>query len=295
MDPSQKVRTVAALKEAMSSLSPRMRVAGKYIIDHPAEFGLDPIRDTARKAGVSTYTLVNIAKKLGFAGYEELREPFRFALTVNANFTGTTSWIDDLRGGEGSGGKFAEAAQNAVAIAKKTLERQNIDELEAVADTLLSAQNVYLTAVRASYSMAYYLHYVGRMALPSMRLVPRHINSSIDDLNDVGPNDVLLAITITPYSRETVMACEFAQKRGAKLVLITDSEVVVPSLRPSAVLVASVVSTHHFGCFSGMLALIESLIALLVHRGEDAAKARIKSYETLRNQNNAYWVEQKKH
>ncbi len=295
MDPSQKTRTLALLKEAVQTLSPQMRVAGKYIVDHPAEFGLDPIRDSARKANVSTYTFVKLAKNLGFVSFEEMREPFRYALTVNSGLSGAASWIDDLRSGTGSGKTFAEAARNSMAIVKNSLERQNLEELSSVADILLSARTVYLTAVRSSHAMAYYLHYVGRMALPTMELVPRHINSAIDDLNDAGPEDVLIAITITPYSRETVMACEFAQKRGAKLILITDSEVVAPTLRPCAVLVASVISTHHFGCFSGMLALIESLVAILVHRGETDAHARIRSYEKLRNENNAYWIAQKKH
>ena len=45
MDPSQKTRTLALLKEAVQTLSPQMRVAGKYIVDHPAEFG--PVRPGA--------------------------------------------------------------------------------------------------------------------------------------------------------------------------------------------------------------------------------------------------------
>ncbi len=48
--------------------------------------------------------------------------------------------------------------------------------------------------------VAYYLHYVGRMALPTLQLIPRHRNSAIDDLNDAKEGDVLIAITVTPYS-----------------------------------------------------------------------------------------------
>ncbi len=81
---------------------------------------------------------------------------------------------------------------------------------------LLDAHNVYLTAVRASYAMAYYFHYVGgRMALPSLQLIPRHMNSAIDELNYAGPGDVMIAISFTPpYSRETIEACKFARNRG---------------------------------------------------------------------------------
>jgi len=42
-----------------------------------------------------------------------------------------------------------------------------------------------------------------------------------------------------------------------------------------------------------MLATLELLLALLVSRGGDAARKRIKSYEDLRAENNAYWVRKK--
>jgi len=42
------------------------------------------------------------------------------------------------------------------------------------------------------------------------------------------------------------------------------------------------------------MAIIENLLALLVSRGGAAARRRIKSYEDLRKDNNAYWIAQKK-
>ena len=293
MDPILKSRILATLKDQIASLAPQMRTAAKYVLDHPAEFGLDPIRETARKAGVSTYTLVNMAKQMGFAGYEEFRTPFRQALLSGSPAAANPSWLDDARGAGTLGGVFADAADNSLSIVQKSLERQQLAELEAVVDTLLAANRVYLTAVRSSYAMAYYLHYVGRMALPSLELIPRNVNSAIDDLNDAGPGDVLIAITVTPYSRETIEACKFARKKGLKLVLITDSEVVAPNLTPEHTLVSCVLSSHHFACYAGMTAMIETLIALLMHRGESAARARIESYEGLRKETNAYWSAKK--
>jgi DNA-binding MurR/RpiR family transcriptional regulator len=167
--------------------------------------------------------------------------------------------------------------------------------MERVAEMLLGARNVYLTAVRASYALAYYLHYVGRMALPSLQLIPRHMNSAIDELNYAGEGDVMIAITFTPYSRETIEACKFAVRKGVKLIMISDSDVISSEFTAQETLVASVLSTHHFGCYAGAMAVIENLLALLVAQGGVDAKHRIKSYESLRKENNAYWIAQKKH
>lgn len=292
MDPSLKSRTLSMLKDRISDFTPGLRAAAKYVIDCPADFGLDPIRVSAGKAGVSPYTFVRLAKAVDFAGFEEFRDPFRHAL-VSTGMVDEDDWLNDLRAQGGSGVVYADAAQNALAIVRRSLDRQSVENMEETVQTLLNADTVYLTAVRSSYAMAYYLHYVGRMALTSLRLIPRNMNSAIDELNDAGPGDVLIAITITPYSRETIQACEFAKKKGVKLILITDSDVVSPDLNPAHMLVTSVISTHNFGCFTGMMATIELLVALLFSRGGDAAQERISSYEKLRRENNAYWVAKK--
>lgn len=289
MDPTLRPRIIVALKDGIARFAPQMRTAAKYVIDHPSEFGLDPIRETARKAKVSTYTLVNMAKNLGFSSYEELRAPFREALVTHSSTPANPDWLDDIRTGGNTGVVFADAAENALSIVQKSLEAQGVAELADVADTLLAAKTVYVTGMRASYAMAYYLHYVGRMALPGMELIPQNMGSAIDDLADAGAQDVLLAITVTPYSRETIEACAFAQAKGLKLILISDSEVVSPDLAPDHTLAASVLSSHHFACYSGMTALIEALIALVMHRGKSEARARIDSYVTLREASNAYW------
>jgi DNA-binding MurR/RpiR family transcriptional regulator len=289
------MNTMVALKEGLAQFSPQLRVAAKYVVDQPSDFGLDPIRETARKAGVSTYTLVKMAKIIGFPSYEAFRQPFRHALVSDAFVRTDPAWLTDVRTDSEIGTVYADAAKNALSIVTHSLERQMADEFQEIAEMLFSAGSVYLTAVRSTYAVAYYLHYVGRMALPTLQLIPRHHNSAIDDLNDAVAGDVLIGITVTPYSRETVEACEFAQKKGIKLLLITDSEVVSSVLKPEFTLVASVLSTHNFGSMSGMMSVVDLLLAFLMHHGGQDARDRIKSYEQVRVENNAYWIAQKKH
>ncbi|TPE51923.1 MurR/RpiR family transcriptional regulator [Amaricoccus solimangrovi] len=293
MDPTLKTRVLTDLKAMLPDLPRGLRAVAKHVVDNPSDFGLDSIRETARKAGVSTNSLVRMAERLGFASYEEMREPFRHAL-VSAPAAGEDdAWLRNLRASGPLGEAQAEAALNAMAIVRRTLDRQTPEKIGRVVSLLLEARTVYLTAVRASYAMAYYFHYVGRMALPSLQLIPRHVSSAIDELNSAGEGDVMIAITFTPYSRETIEACAFARRRGVKLVLISDSEIVAPEFSADETLIASVLSTHHFGCYAGATALIETLIALLVAQGGADARERIASYELLRRESHAYWSAQK--
>ena len=294
MDPALRNRILADLKRELPNLPRGLRTSAKYIVDRPSDFGLDSIRESARKAGVSTYTLVRLAERMGFAAYDDFREPFRHALVSVVAGLEPPEWIDRHKEAGEPGRVQAEAAVNTLGIVQRSLERQIPEQMQRVVSLLLSARTVYLTAVRASYGMAYYMHYVGRMALPSLQLIPRHMNSTIDELNLAGKDDVLIAITVTPYSREPIEACQFARTNGVKLVLISDSEILAPDFSADETLIASTLSTHHFSCYAGVIAVIETLIALLVAEGGEAARERIKSYEDLRQSSQAYWVAQKK-
>jgi DNA-binding MurR/RpiR family transcriptional regulator len=91
-----------------------------------------------------------------------------------------------------------------VSIVANFLERQSVEELEQIVDKLVQANTVFLTAFRSSYAVAYCLHFIGRMVLQTLQLFPRHQNSALGDLNDAKEGNVLIAITVTRYSRETV-------------------------------------------------------------------------------------------
>lgn len=292
MDPTLKNKTISNIKAHVADFSPRMQAAAKYILDNEAAFGLDPIRETARKSGVSTYTLVRLSRLLGFEGFEDLREPFRHALVSLSPQSAEGDWLQKWHAADD--GSHALAAANSLAVVTRSIERQSPDQLRAVADLMITARTVYLTAMRASYGLAYHFHYVGRMALKSMELVPRHMSSAIDELNDAGPQDVLVAITFTPYSLETIEAMAFAKSRGVRLVLISDSEIVSPGLTPDHTVLVSTNSTHHFACNAGAMAVLEILVAMLVEIGGPQVRGRIEGYEALRRDHRAYWTAAKK-
>lgn len=291
MDPTLKTRTISELKKRTFDLSPRLQRAAKYILDNEADFGLDSIRETARKSGVSSYTLVRLSREMGFDGFEDLRKPFRHAL-VSLNGPATEeSWLEKWQGS--NAGAVTAAASNAMAIVSRSLERQSPERIREVAELMVSAHDVYVTGMRASYGLAYYFQYVGRMALKSLQIVPRQMSSAIDELTDAGPDDVLIAITFTPYSHETIEAMAYAKSRGMRLVVVSDSEIVAPGLTADHTLLVSTNSTHHFGCSAGAMAVLEMLLAMLVEIGGSDAARRIETYERLRNNYRAYWSAKK--
>ena len=73
-----------ALKRRLIEIEPhlpkRLRQAAAYALEHPDEFALGTASALARSADVQASTLVRFAQTLGFAGFSDLQEVFRWRL-----------------------------------------------------------------------------------------------------------------------------------------------------------------------------------------------------------------------
>jgi len=190
LDPKQTARLLATLKDGISHMPPKLAAAAKYIIDNPGDFALDPVRLTATKAGISANTLVRLAEHLGFDSFEALRTPFRAALVTGQEAGLGEDWLAQMQASDApSAALQARAARNEINIVARSLRLMTPERTAAIVETLTSARRCYVTATRASYALAHYFHYVGRMALPDLDLVPRHMGSAMDDLIDLSAED----------------------------------------------------------------------------------------------------------
>lgn len=284
-----KARIVQRLIAETKDLPPRLQLAAKYIVDHSHAFGMDPIRETAGKIGIGANSLVRLADHLGFDSFDALRAPFRAALTARYDASEGQGWIDRVSGAGGFGSEHALSLRNEMEITGQSLRHFTADQAQQAVEMLTGAQNAYVTATRASYSLAYYFHYVGRMALPGLQLIPRHMGSPVDEMMNVGPGDVLLAITFAPYSAETIRALRLAKDNGAQVILISDSELIAPNITADLFLKAAAQSQHFFPCFSGAMVVLEGLLHHLIRQGGDDVRNRIARYEELREDSGAYW------
>ena len=289
MDKNRKARLLADLKAAIGGLPPRLKVIAKYIIDNPGDFGMDPIRVSAEKIGVSPNSLVRLAQKMGFDGFEPFRDPFRHALVTEREDQMGADWIAQLDSGDSLAQTQGRLARNEINIVSRSLRMMSQDRIETALRCMTEARNCYVTATRSSYAMAYYFHYVGRMALPRLELVPRHMGAALDDLLEIGPEDCLIALTFAPYSASTIQALRLAGDRGAKVILISDSEVIAPGIRTDHVLAVAANSLHPFGAIGGAMAVLECLLTHLIEAAGPEALRRIEAYDALRQDSGAYW------
>ncbi len=137
--------------------------------------------------------------------------------------------------------EFAEAGRTSLEGLLKTVDPES---LEKAVKLLANAQTIHIVGIRRAFPVASYLAY----ALEKME-VPAMLHSAVgklENLHAIREGDVLLAITFSPYSPETVAMAEAVAARGIDVVGITDTFVSPMSKHAKQTLLVSEVD---FGAF----------------------------------------------
>ena len=277
------------LRQDIERMPSALQAAAKYIIDHPGDFGLNPIRTTATTIGVSSNVLVRLAQRMGFDSFDAFRAPFRHALVTDREGELGQEWLTTMRTEDAFSNTQAKLAQNEQNIVARSLRLMRPEKTREAVRHITTSRRCFVTATRASYALAYYFSYTGRMAHPGIQLVPRHIGSAADDLLDADQNDCLVAITVHPYSADTIQSMRFAKQQGMRLILISDSDVIAPGVEPDIAFTVSTRTLYPFSCYTGAMAALECLLGHLFDAGGDAARQRIDAYQKAREDTGAYW------
>lgn len=278
---------VGRLLAAFDEFSPQLRKAARYIIDHPNEIALVPIRPLAQNAGVKPGTLVRIAATIGFDTFSAFRKPFRDRLRVDISLPERARRLEHE--GDNTQRLYEEMRHAATSNLNDTFGSVDARKLRETADMLLRSKRVFISAVGSCYGMAHYLYYVARMAMPKVVLTPQQGSLAIDDLTDVGPSDLLIVLSFRPYRQETIDAARLARSKNGKVIAITDSSTAPIALAADVVFLVPNETPQFFPSMAAVVALVETLLAFVVARGGSKAVRSIETFNSMRHDFSIWW------
>jgi len=281
------------IEGAYADLSPQLRRAARYALDHPDDIALLSMRQFAAKVTVHPSTMVRLAKVLGLAGYADFQRPFQSRLRTRPQ----ELYSPNARSVQARGGR----SKHAVLREMLAMEHANLDSiaddvgfdaLVASAEQIKRARHVYVGGVRSCYPAAFYFQYACRMFEDNITLLDGRGGTFADDLRGAGADDVLLAVSFAPYSRSVVRAVEYAVERGAQVIALTDSPV-SPLLKggQAMALIVRTSSPSFFHSVVPAMSVMQALVVLLLADGGERALADLSESETQLSAFGAYWFE----
>lgn len=278
------------ISQRFETLTPQQRRAARFLLDHPTEVALKSMRDLAQAASVPPVTFVRLARALEFADYNALRAVFQRDVRQARPRTGFSGKARDLQlraGGDQTMTLVKELFEAELDNIELTFSQNHPDRLVAAAELMEGAERLFVLGRRSCHPTAAFFHYVHRLFRTNALLVPDGL--AADCLRDAGPDDVLLVVSVAPYTAETIEAARWARERGTRLIAITDDRLSPIGRLADTVLVVGTATPSFFHSIVPMVALAQALLALLVARGGDATLAAIEASEQQLARFQVYW------
>lgn len=269
------------LVENFEELPEQLRHAARYVLDHPRDVALLSMRRQAHEAGVTPATMTRLAQRIGFDGYDSLRDLHAVALRRAEPQTFTVKAGEQVDRQKKDGDRaLAETMLMRVAAQMQELTAAiSLERLEKAAHTLSAAQRIYCVGMRSSYAIAWQFHYILSMIGGRSTLLDGPGGTGIDLTGRIAEGDVLLAVSVAPYTKATVDLARLATSRGAALIAVTDSEV-SPLARIARDVVPVPTDTASFlHTMAPAFAIAEILGALVAGHAGDAALAALKQFD----------------
>ncbi|MGF7159230.1 DNA-binding MurR/RpiR family transcriptional regulator [Rhodoligotrophos appendicifer] len=277
---------VELLKSRFGQLSPKLRAAARFVIDHPEEIAINSMRATAKRADVHPNTMLRIARELDFDSYQSFRDCFR----KNAVRGSRADWLRRAHAvrehyPQGpSGPILSEHIEREMSNIRDTFSAENIASLEKAVAIIDKCRRIYVVGLRSMFAVSYYFHYVCRFFSGKTILLTGTGGTFADELRGMEVSDVLLVFSYRPYTMDAVKAVNFARKRGAKIITVTDSRVSPVTNEDSLNFIVNNSSDSLFPTVLPAFAIAQALAHLLVSTGDSNVMETIsRSQEQLDN------------
>lgn len=278
--------------EQLAGLSPQLRRAAQYVIDHPDDVATRSLRHVARAANLPPPTFSRLARAIGYDSYDALRETCRSGIKQRKSRFAEKAL--DLVVGTSAANDDPFVVSYAAAAMRNTqmlLENIDPDDLNRAARRLAQAEQVALVGSMSGRAFVDYASYLADMALPNWKVVGSGRKGLAADLVDLCAADAALIFSIAPYATATLEVAQAIHRSRIPIFAITDTPLSPIAELAEMFFLISTESPQFFPSHVGATILIEMLLGMVVQQKGAEAQRRIAVIEQQSHEMRVYWQE----
>lgn len=209
------METTYAIQMQSAALPPAERRVAEVLVAAFADLDRETTASIASKAGVDPATVVRAARRLGFAGFRDLK--LAAARRSGMTFGMRGAAVDEDESDDSVVRQLMARDANALALASRMIDTTT---LSAIADTIVAAESVVCSGAGNSCVLAEHL------ALNLLELGLRvtwlaDAQAQLLAARLLGPSGTLVVLSESARSPEVLAVARAAQASGASISLIT--------------------------------------------------------------------------
>ncbi|MBJ7221538.1 MULTISPECIES: MurR/RpiR family transcriptional regulator [unclassified Brenneria] len=204
--------------ERFSSLTPAQQLIARYIERNKERVAFMTAKQLAGAINVSDAAIIRFSRALGYRGYTHLREDLGEALIEKTGLSGVFQWAPM----SSSDTELKEQVfANGSLLIEQTAALNQPETIVRIADKLVSARRIWVTAHGTTHAMAVYLA-MQLNVLKNAEVFNIGVGDIADRIRHVSEEDVFIGIGYERYIPYTIEMMHLARLRGAYIVAVTD-------------------------------------------------------------------------
>jgi DNA-binding MurR/RpiR family transcriptional regulator len=268
------------VQDQMEQLSAGERkVARTLLAAYPAA-GLESAADLAKRASVSTPTVLRFATRLGYHGYPDFQRILIHE--VHERMGSPLAQFDGQPAKRGEHDFLPYVSSTFVSTIKDTFasipRHDFVRAVELLSDT---RRHVHLLGGRFSHVLAEYFAAHLHIIRNNVTCLSSADMSRATALLDASRRDIFVIFDYRRYQPSTIEFAATAATAGATIVLLTDQFLSPIADVAEAVLPARVDAPSPFDSLVPAMAIVESLVAGISEVRRDATRKRVQQLEEL--------------
>lgn len=257
-----------------SELSRRLQEVATYLMENSQSVAFDTLATIAENAGVHASTLIRFANHFGFSGFSDVQKLYKEQMISNSDDYGER--IRTLQTSMGNGDEVTplnllhEFTEANILSLKHMSQQIKEEDIEQALQLMNEAHTIHVCGIRRAFPVSMYFTYALSHMGVSNRAIDGLGSMHLEQAGCVSPDDILIAITFRPYAKTVQEIMAKAKDRGAKVILITDTQ-----LSPAAALAdlnffVKDAEVRSFRSLNSSLCLAQTLCIALGYKREQA-------------------------
>lgn len=276
MDRYKKIKE--KIKGKYNSLPRNQKKVADYFIDNFDRIPFLNVQDIAKSSGTSVASVVRFAQRAGFEGFSEIRDAIADSFQDQFNSKIIFPLFDKHSAKEDL---LTEVANVDIANINSTLnliERRTFDD---VINRIQKAERVFTAGLGISYLLSEILAYqLTQVGIDSTVLKHTHTLFH-EQVLFMKKKDLLIVFSFPPYSKETVDAAQFAEKRNIDVIAITNKNASPVTFYTKANLIVKSENMLFTNSFAAISVLINAIATACALKKKSRAQKVLKETEEI--------------
>lgn len=265
------------------TLPKKQKLVCDYVIENYQELSVLSTTELAKKVGVGQTTVMRFLENTGYNSYSEFKRQYHY-YTIESSKPTWWHLEKSVTKSSYEGGSLDQTWKEIITLLDKSIDQQLVNNFEESIDLILNSEMVNIVGFRTSKAAAFYFEYMLNEIYSKVRQLSYESEFIYDRLLNIGKDEVIVMIAISPYAKASIEVAEHCYKLGIPIILITDHvSCPISSFAKHILLIKS--SEVQYSIVP-VIAIIEALVIEIGQRTSDESVRRLRSLnKTLTNKN----------